>query len=31
VVGSFRNLDGLNPSDNIWRTIITYNLIITQN
>jgi hypothetical protein len=31
VVGAIRNLDGLNPSDNIWRTIITYNLIITQN
>ena len=31
VVSAIRNLDGLNPSDNIWRTIITYNLIITQN
>ena len=31
VVGAIRNLDGLNPSDNVWRTIITYNLIITQN
>ena len=31
VVGAIRNLDGLNPLDNIWRTIITYNLIITQN
>ena len=31
VVGAIRNLDGLNPSDNLWRTIITYNLIITQN
>ena len=31
VVGSIRNLDALEPSDNIFRTIITYNLIITQN
>lgn len=31
VVGAIRNLDGLNPSDNVFRTIITYNLIITQN
>lgn len=31
VVGSIRNLDGLNPLDNVFRTIITYNLIITQN
>jgi hypothetical protein len=31
VVGAIRNLDGLNPLDNIFRTIITYNLIITQN
>jgi hypothetical protein len=31
VVGSIRNLDGLNPTDNVFRTIITYNLIITQN
>lgn len=30
-VGAIRNLDGLNPTDNIFRTIITYNLIITQN
>ena len=27
----FRNLDGLNPIDNVFRTIITYNIIITQN
>jgi len=31
VVGAIRNLDGLNPLDNVFRTIITYNLIITQN
>jgi hypothetical protein len=31
VVGSIRNLDGLNPIDNVFRTIITYNIIITQN
>jgi len=31
VVGSIRNLDGLNPTDNVFRTIITYNIIITQN
>lgn len=31
VVGSIRNLDGLNPLDNVFRTIITYNIIITQN
>lgn len=31
VVASIRNLDGLNPLDNVFRTIITYNLIITQN
>ena len=31
VVGAIRNLDALEPSDNIFRTIITYNLIITQN
>ena len=30
-VASIRNLDGLNPLDNIFRTIITYNIIITQN
>ena len=30
-VDSIRNLDGLNPLDNIFRTIITYNIIITQN
>jgi len=31
VVGNIRNLDGLNPTDNVFRTIITYNIIITQN
>lgn len=31
VVGSIRNLDGLNPIDNVFRTIISYNIIITQN
>jgi hypothetical protein len=31
VVGAIRNLDGLNPLDNVFRTIITYNIIITQN
>jgi hypothetical protein len=31
VVESIRNLDGLNPTDNVFRTIITYNIIITQN
>ena len=31
VVGSIRNLDGLNPLDNVFRTIISYNIIITQN
>ena len=30
-VGSIRNLDGLNPIDNVFRTLITYNIIITQN
>jgi hypothetical protein len=30
-VQSVRNLDGLNPLDNVFRTIITYNIIITQN
>jgi len=30
-VQSIRNLDGLNPTDNVFRTIITYNIIITQN
>ena len=30
-VASIRNLDGLNPLDNVFRTIITYNIIITQN
>ncbi len=31
VVAAIRNLDGLNPLDNVFRTIITYNIIITQN
>jgi hypothetical protein len=31
VVGNIRNLDGINPIDNVFRTIITYNIIITQN
>jgi len=30
-VASIRNLDGINPMDNVFRTIITYNIIITQN
>lgn len=30
-VESVRNLDGLNPLDNVFRTIITYNITITQN
>lgn len=30
VVESIRNLDGLNPLDNVFRTILTYNIIITQ-
>jgi hypothetical protein len=30
-VASVRNLDGLNPLDNVFRTIITYNITITQN
>lgn len=30
-VDSVRNLDGLNPLDNVFRTLITYNIIITQN
>jgi hypothetical protein len=29
-VASITNLDGLNPLDNVFRTIITYNLTITQ-
>ena len=29
-VESIRNLDGLNPLDNVFRTLITYNLTITQ-
>ena len=31
VVASIRNLDGLNPLDNVFRTLIIYNIIITQN
>ena len=30
-IESIRNLDALNPIDNVFRTIITYNIIITQN
>jgi hypothetical protein len=30
-IESVRNLDALNPIDNVFRTIITYNIIITQN
>lgn len=30
-VGGIRNLDGLNPLDNVFRTLITYNITITQN
>lgn len=30
-VDSIKNLDGLNPLDNVFRTLITYNLTITQN
>ena len=30
-VESVRNLDGLNPLDNVFRTIIIYNFTITQN
>jgi hypothetical protein len=30
-IGSVTNLDGLNPLDNVFRTLITYNIIITQN
>ena len=29
-VQSISNLDGLNPLDNVFRTLITYNLTITQ-
>ena len=29
-VQSVRNIDGLNPIDNVFRTLITYNLTITQ-
>jgi len=30
-VGGIRNLQALNPLDNVFRTLITYNLTITQN
>ena len=30
-VESIRNLDGLNPIDNVFRVLITYNITITQN
>lgn len=30
-VESIRNLDGLNPTDNVFRVLITYNITITQN
>ena len=30
-VESVRNLDGLNPLDNVFRVLITYNITITQN
>lgn len=30
-VENIRNLDGLNPIDNVFRVLITYNIIITQN
>ena len=29
-VENIRNVDGLNPLDNVFRVIITYNIIITQ-
>jgi hypothetical protein len=29
-IESIRNLDGLSPLENVFRTIITYNIIITQ-
>lgn len=29
-VESIRNLDGLNPTDNVFRVLITYNITITQ-
>ena len=29
-VDSIRNIDGLNPVDNVFRTLVTYNIIITQ-
>jgi len=30
-VAGIRNLQALNPLDNVFRTLITYNLTITQN
>lgn len=30
-VDGIRNIDGLNPLDNVFRTLVTYNLTITQN
>jgi len=30
-VAGIRNLSALNPLDNVFRTLITYNLTITQN
>lgn len=30
-IGNIRNLDGLNPIDNVFRVLITYNITITQN
>ena len=30
-VQSVRNIDGLNPTDNVFRTLIIYNLTITKN
>jgi len=30
-VESIRNLDGINPLDNVFRVLITYNITITQN
>ena len=30
-VESIRNLDGINPIENVFRVLITYNITITQN
>lgn len=30
VIDSIRNLDGLNPMDNVFRVLLTYNLTVTQ-